>query len=741
MPSNNVSFAANPGLSDRDYVEFHRQNQVFEHVATYGANQVTLTGAGDATRISSASVTPDFFKILRVNPSVGRSLLSQEDQAGRNHVVLLGNNIWRGRFGADAAIVGKTITLDGIGYTVIGVMPAGFNFPDRSEIWMPLAVQVSPQNSFIRPVIGRLKPGFSQQQAQAALETFARRMPRSDPENRGNLVARVIPLKDSMVGKLRSSLLIFLGAVAFVLLIACANFANLLLIRATARRQEISVRAALGAGRWRLVRQLLTESTLVSLGGGAAGMLLATLGVPALLALAPTGKIPRAEEIHIDAWVLMFTLGVSLLTGILFGLAPAFGATRLGLRESLGASGRTLTGRHAKFRNALVVLEIALALVLLVGAGLMLKSFSRMRAMDPGFRARNVLTMTVDLPESTYRTVGQMKGFHQRTLEKLDRLPGVLASGAVNWLPLGNYLITGDFQVGGGRPLPAAYIVDKPAVTPSYFDAMGIHLAHGRDFSKHDTATAPGVVIVSQSVAKQAWPGEDPIGKRISMENHPKSDDWLTVVGVVDDIRQEALTHNAHPAIYQTYLQVRHPFFLGHMTFIVRTASDPLKVAPAMRRVLRDVDKNQATQAISTMEDVVAETTTEPRFQTRLLGTFAVLALMLAGIGIYGVLSYAVFERTHEIGIRVALGAGVGNVIAMVLRKSLLLAAAGVTLGIAGSLALTRVLAKFLFDVRPTDPTILVLVALLMGIIALVAGCLPARRASKVDPGIALRFE
>ncbi len=506
LPRNNP-FLVGPGLDDRDYLEFRRQDEVFEHIATSNSTPVTMTGAGDPVRVPAATVTPGFFPILRVNPAIGRWFLPEEDQPGRGHVAVLSNKLWQSRFAADSHILGKSITLDGVAHTIVGVMPPGFGFPGDSEMWTPLAVQIDPHNSYTRPVLGRLKPGVSPQRAQAELETFAHRLPLGPGEKRSDFVARIIPLKDSVVGDIRSSLLIFAGAVAFVLLIACANFANLLLIRAGSRRQEISVRAALGAGRWRIVRQLLTESTLVSLAGGAAGTLFATVGVPVLLALAPAGKIPRIEEIRIDAWVLAFTVAVSVMTGIVFGLMPALGATGRGLRESLSGSGRTLTGRHGGFRSALVIAEIALALILVAGAGLMLKSFSRIRAVNPGFHAENVLTMTVELPESEYRTAAQMREFHQRTLEKLARLPAVLVAGVVNWLPLRQWWVKGDFRLEGGRH--SRYNVVKPAVSPGYFQTIGIRMLSGRDFTDRDTASAPGVVIVSQLVASSgSGPGE-----------------------------------------------------------------------------------------------------------------------------------------------------------------------------------------------------------------------------------------
>ncbi len=590
-------------------------------------------------------------------------------------------------------------------------------------------------------MLGRLNPGVSQSQAQAELETFVQRLTLRPGEDRNDFIARIVPLKELLVRDVRESLLIFAGAVGFILLIACANVANLLLARAAGRQQEMAVRTALGAGRWRLMRQLLTESTLVSLAGGAAGLLLSLWGVAALLSLAPEGQIPRIELVRIDGWVLAFTFGVSVITGIVFGLAPAFQATKRELREALSLGGRTLTGRHEGLRNALVVAEIALALVLLTGAGLMLKSFLRLRTVNPGFRPENVLTMTVELPDAVYQTAPRMQAFHQRMLARLSNLPGVLVAGAVNLSPLGGYLTRGDFQLEGGRPMPHGYMVDKPCVSPGYFRTMGIRLLRGRDFTVRDNASAPGVVIVSQSVARRLWPGEDAIGKRVTEENHPKPEDWLTIVGVVDDIRQTGLAKDPDPALYYPYLQVSRLFWLGRMSFAVRTASDPLRLATAMRAALREVDRDLPVQRLATMQDLILADAAEPRFQTRLLGAFSLLALILAAVGIYGVLAYSVTQRTHEIGIRMALGAETGDVLHMVLRRTLMLAGAGIALGAAGALAVTRVLAKFLFDVKPTDPVTFVAVAVLLACVALAAGLVPARRATRVDPMVALRYE
>ena len=732
-------FQYQPTMADAHYVAFRRQNQAYEHTATFAAETMTLTGAGDPVRLQAAAVTADFFPVLRVNASLGRAFLPGEDEKGSDQVALLSDSLWRSRFVADPNVLGKIITVDGAPRKVVGVMPAGFAFPHDAALWTPLDPRPDGHNSFSRPVIGRLKPGVTLHQARAEFDAWVRGLPAEPGRNRDAMLAETLPLNDLLVGGIRRSLLIFAGAVAFVLLIACANVANLLLMRAASRQQEIAVRGALGASRGRLIRQLLTESLLVSLAGGTAGLMLAGLGVRLLLSMAPAGRIPRLEEIHIDGWVLAFTLGIAALTGIVFGLVPAFQATRNSLRGGLSAAGRTNTARSEGLRGALVVLEIAMALILLTGAGLMLKSFARMRSVNPGFRAENVLTMTVDLPESVYRTGADLKSFHARTLEKLAGLPGVMAAGAVNWMPFAGALMMGTFQIEG-QPLSHGF-ADKPAVSPGYFRAIGIPLLRGRYFSDRDSAAAPGVAIVSQSVAARLWPGEDAVGKRISMEDHPKPGDWLTIVGVVDDIRQSDLKVKPSATVYQPYTQVPRPPFLNHMSFLVRTASSPQSLAPAMRAVLKEVDKDQPLESTATLEDVVGATIAEPRFQGRLLALFSGLALALSVIGVYGVLAYSVAARTHEIGIRMALGAEKRTVLAMVLRRTLGLAAAGVVLGTASALAVTGVLRMFLFEVKPTDPSTFAVVAVLLSAAALLAGLLPARRAAQVDPAITLRCE
>jgi predicted permease len=726
----NLPFELPPGLDDRLYLEYRGHVSRFEQVAGYQRQALTLSGAGDATRLAGARASASFFEVLGVQPALGRAFASQEDQAGTDQVVILSDRLWRTRFNGDRGILGATITLDGIPRTVVGVMPRGFTFPAASEVWTPLALRLDAGNSFIFPVVGRLRADATPEQARDELESIAHATHPDQAVDRTGMVAAIIPLKDTLTSHVRTSLLVLAGAVLFVLLIACANVANLLLIRAAARRHEMAVRVALGASRGRIARQLLTESVLIALIGGALGVLVAFAGVRGLLAMAPAGRIPRIDDVHINGWVLLFTFGVSVITGILFGLVPAQSGARREPQEALGQGKRLVGGPHHRLRSVFVTGEIALALILLTGAGLMIKSFLLMRSLDTGYEAERVMTMAVDLPPIAYPDAARMQAFHSTLLERLSRIPGASAVGAVSFRPMGDMGIMGDFEVEGPTPLPHGYTVDKPTVSPGYFAALGIRLLAGRDFTPADRAGAPGVVVVSESMARRVWPNESAVGRRISIQEHPGPNDWLSVIGVVNDVVQDAGL-SRHSTLYLPYLQTTAPFFINHMTFVVRPAPGA-SLAPAMRAALREVDPGVPAQALETMDQSMMDTIAEPVFQMRLLATFAALALLLAALGIYGVLAYDVTERTREIGLRMALGATPGNVLRMVLGRTAALALLGAALGVAGSLTLTSVLTRSLFEVKPTDPVTLAVVTIVLVVVALLAGYLPAQRAAGV---------
>ena len=729
------------GMSDHLYPDVHAQLRDFDPIAAFDVAQpAALSGMGDAIRVGRARVTTEFLNVLEVNPALGRGFQSGDDQAG-NEVAILSDKTWRGLFQSDRAVVGKRVVLDGVSHTVIGVMPAGFEFPPATDVWTARAVNPQPRQSWTLNVIGRLKPGVSPQQAEAGFQTIAGNLNRADSRAR-DIATQIVPLKEMLVAESRTSLLIFWGAAAFVLLIACANVANLLLMRAGSRTQEASVRLILGARPVRLIRQFLTENLVLSLAGGVMGWLLALWLVPALLALAPAGKIPRIDDVHMDWAALAFTLGLSALSGCLFGLAPAFQAARKDLGGAANLGSRTYTGVHERLRGALVVAEMSLAVILLMGAGLLLKSFLRIQGIDPGFHPEHVAAVTVDLPQSSYRTPESMQTFHRAMLAKLAAMPGI-AAAAVNYRPLGGLLMMGDFHPESARSTPpGSLFAAKLTVSPGYFNVMGIRLLAGRDFTERDDASSGGVLIVSRKIANTLWPGEDAVGQRVSMQEHPTPDQWMTIVGVVDDVRQNDLKKTAVAALYQPYSQVRAAAFLGHMSFLLRTREREASAAlPAIRRALREVDPAIPAQSLSDMQDLLAATTAEPLFQTRLLGAFSIMALALAALGIYSVLAYSVVQRTREIGIRMALGANTGEVTRMVMQRTMVLIAISLLAGGAGAFGITRVLSSALFEVQPTDPATAAGAVAILTLAALAAGWLPARRAARVDPMAALRYE
>jgi putative ABC transport system permease protein len=732
-------FFPKPGMLEAQDLEYTRRARLVESVATAGETQSTLSGAGEATRLVGAGVTPGFFGVLGVRPAIGRAFVNDDDQPGGD-AVIIGDGLWRERFGADPSAIGRAIMLDGERHTIIGVMPPGFDFPFNAKVWTPIRIVVSSHEARLRTVIARLAPGATPEQALAEVNAIIGPMEHPFGPD-AKFTPEVLPLRELVIGKVQRSLYIFGGAVFFVLLIACANVANLLLMRATTRRHEIAVRVALGADRWRLIRQLLTESTLVAFLAGVVGLGIATVGVRALVSLAPAGLLPRTSEVRIDVVVFLFTAALCLLTGIGFGLAPALQVTRRTLGANISATGRAIAGSRGRLRGVLVITEIALALMLLTGAGLVVRSFLQLRAVELGFQPKPLVAMTLDLPKARYKTPEALHQFRDRLLSDVAHLPGVVSATAVNWRPLGGALVRGDFKLPDGEKVPKGMNVSKPDVTPGYFSTMGIRVREGREFTNADDARVPGVVIVSKSVAEKLWPGRSAIGQRLSMADRPTAKDWLTVVGVVDDVIQAGLRDQPDVAMYQPLAQIDGPGFLSHLSIVVRSASDPTTLAASMRDAVHAIDVDQPVQSLGTMKSLISSTIAEPLFQVRLLSVFSLCALLLAAIGIYGVLAYAVTERTREIGIRVAVGARPADVIRMVVARTIALAITGIVFGVLASLGLTRVLTGLLFQVKPTDPATFAAVGTLLFGVALAATIIPARRAARVDPLIALRNE
>ena len=723
------------GMQDRTFLELQKQSATLQKVAAISGGPTSLTGIGEPTAVHGAAVTAEFWATLGVGASRGRTFGASDT----DNVAVLSDKLWRSRFNADPSVLGKVVKLEGAPHTIIGIMPPGFAFPADSELWNPLMVKLLPNREFAYLVIGRLKPGATPAQALAETKAITERLDPSSREAAGS--AGAMPLQEFVVGNIRSSLYVLLGAVGFILLIACANVANLLLARGAGRQQEIAVRASLGASRFRLIRQLLTESTLLAISGGALGLLIALWGVPLLVKLVPPGLIPRLGEVGINGQILLFAFVLSLATSVIFGLAPALNLSKAHLAESLKQDNRRMSGSQG-LRSVLVACEVALSLVLLIGAGLMLKSFLRLSSVNPGFHPKSTFVITSNLPETDPRSAQQLVQYHDRVVDKLAALPGVTSAGAINWLPMGDALIQGDFYSEAGSRPAAHFTAAKPSVTPGYFPAIGIRLLSGRLFDSRDTEKSTPVTIVSQSLARLAWGDSDPVGKRVTLEDHPQPKDWLTVIGVVDDVKQQNLAEKTPlPTAYQPIRQVTFSFFLDQMAYVVRANGNTAALPGLMRSRFREVDPNQPIQLMSTMAEMVSATTAEPRFYSRMLGSFSAIALLLASLGIYGVMAYSVAQRTREIGIRVALGAQRGDIFRSVMLRSALLVCSGVALGLAGAFGVTRVLQKLLFDVTPTDAATFTAVSVLLVLVALAATYIPARRATSVDPMVALRYE
>ena len=732
-------------VSPGDFQDLRSQSRTFQEIGSSTDQVYNLTNAGDPESLLGYQLSANFFGLLGADPTLGRIFSAGEDAPGHDHVVVLSYRLWQRRFGGNQEVLGKTVTLNGEPYTVIGVMPREFYYPVRdNELWTPFVISPAAlgdrSGRFLR-VLARLNPSVTLQQAQAETDTIAARIAATHPDTNSGQSTRIVSVEEEATQDIRPALLALMGAVGFVLLIACANVANLLLARSTRRRGEIAVRTALGASRGQLVQQFLTESMLLGLIGGALGVLLASFSVSALVRMFPPTianlNIPRVESIPIDGRVLGFALVVSLLTGVLFGVAPAL-RSRTNLRDSLQEAGRGLRGSHSGvFRSVLAVSEVALSLVLLVGAGLLVKSFVDLMGRKLGFTADGVLTFRVILPDAKYTSETQQRNFADQVLQRVQGLPGVRSVGSVTYLPLSGWYNSRTFTIAGrtsengavGPPVVAS------AVSPDYFHTMEIATLRGRSFTEQDSANGEPVVVVSQSIAQQYWPDGNPIGERVTLQYEKTS---RKIVGVIGDVRHFGAISDATAQVYVPYQQA--PASL--ICFAVRTAlPNPLSLATGIQRAVWAVDKDQPLSYVMSMDQLVSESVAPQRVLMVLLAGFAGLALVLAAVGIYSVMAYNVIERTREIGIRMALGAGRGEVLRLTLVRGMALTLSGVGLGIAGVWALTRFLSTVLYGVKPTDPATFVVVSFILTSAACLATYIPARRAARVDPMVALRYE
>jgi putative ABC transport system permease protein len=734
-----------------NFVDWREQNHVFERMSSYHPSDFILTGRGDSTRIQGAVVNADLFPLLGVAPVIGRGFLPDEDKPGESgRVVVLSQQLFQQRFNANPNVVGQSMVLDGKNFTIVGVMPQAFQFPVQNEpveLWTTVAVEregeepiTEQRGAHYMNVIARLKPGVSIEQAKAEMASISARLEQQYPGENLHKSSNVEPTLEALVGDIRPALLILLGAVGCVLLIACANVANLLLARAMTRHKEMAIRSALGASRMRVVRQLLTESVLLSLAGGALGLVLAVWWSDLLVALGKE-NIPRALQVGLDWRVLGFTLAVSVLTGVIFGLVPAIHSSKTELTESLkeGGRGSGEGARRNRVRGILVVSELAIAVVLLVGAGLLIQSLWRLRNVSPGFESQNLLTFVVGIPEVKYPTEKQDQ-FYRDLVARLQSLPGVRAAGSVIPLPLSGEMFRISFETEG-RPVAKG---DQPSsdffvVSNDYFKTLGVPILKGRGFTERDNEKAPGVIIVNQAFANKFFPNEDPIGKRIKPgiatgENKP---DWREIVGVVADVRNRNLSSELRVGYFVPQAQV--PF--NQMTMVVRTTNDPHTLITAVQNEVHSMDQELPVFNIKTMDEYISATVAAPRFNTTLLGIFASVALVLTIVGLYGVMSYSVAQRTNEIGIRMALGAQTRDVLRLIVSQGFKLVLLGLAIGLAGAFALMKLISSLLFGVTWKDPMTFVIVAVLLAFVALLACYIPARRATRLDPLNALRYE
>ena len=742
MALNTKDAQAPTNISYPNFVDWKAQNHVFTDMATYYQNSCNLTGAGDPQQLKAQNITANLFSVVGVKPILGRSFTEDEEKPNGPSVAILSNSLWLRRFGGDASIVGKSITIDGKSTTVVGILPAGFNLVPETDIWLPLGLPLDERMrlSLFLDGIARLKDDVSLGQAKAGMSTIADGLAKQYPRTNTNWTVTVTPLMDDVVGQVRTKLFVLLGAVGFVLLIACANVANLLLAKASARQKEISIRMAVGASRSRIIRQLLTESVILSVCGGLLGLLLASWGISSLVSLSK--NLPRVSEIGIDFRVLGFTFGISLLTGLVFGLVPAIQSSKVDLNEALKDGSKGSSGAaHNRLRNILVISEIALALMLLFGAGLLIRSFRQLVNVDPGFNEEHILTFDMTLPQTKYATPDQASMFFQQTLANLRRIPGVESVAANTTIPLG-----GGFQVSlfyiEGRPArgPEDYTATSvDTISPDYLKTMGIKLLRGRDITEQDRKEVEHVVLISESMAKKFFPNEDPLGKHLKMGGGPQSQNpWMTVVGVINDVKQFGLeSKKGESTMYIPYLQAPD----NYSAFLMRARGKPESLVSAVRSVVQAIDKDQPIANVKTMDQILSEYVSQNRFYMLLLTIFSGIALLLASIGIYGVMSYSVTQRTHEIGIRMALGAKPMDILKSITGQGMLLAGIGIVVGASGAFLLKSLVSTMLFNVSTTDPATFVAIAAIIVAVCFFATYIPARRGMKVDPMTAMRSE
>ena len=731
-----------------EYNDWRDQNQVFEHLAAFRWDNFNLIGDAQPERLQVSMVTANVFPMLRVEPMMGRVFTADEDKPGSNRVVVLSYDLWQRRFGADRDVVGKTLNLDGQQYTVIGVMPQGFAFyPSpiyRAALWMPLGQFANNwmANRNARPgiyAVGRLKDGVTIEQARTEMQTIAARLEQQYPESNSGNRAFIVPLHQHLIRNVRTSVLLLLGAVALVLLIACANVTNLLLGRAATRQREISIRAAMGATQWRLIRQLLTESLVQSLVGAVLGLGVAYLGLKFFLSISPA-NLPRVTEINIDGRVLWFTLLISILTGLIFGLAPAIHSSKVDLSKVLKETARGSAGiARRQIRNLLVIGEVALALFLLVASVLIVRSFIRLADANPGFDVRNVLAMQISLPPSKYAEDWRRRAFAQQLIERVKALPGVESAAEVTPLPLSGDGRQAPFIIEGAPVVASNQIpfADLASVSPGYFETMGIKLLRGRYFTGQDKEDGAQVAIIDESMARRFWPNEDPIGKRLKIGPADPNSPWLQIVGVVGHLKNYGVAEESRIQMFRPYPQV--PF--NQISIVVRTSRDPAALMGAVRGEVAGIDQDQPVYNVRTMEDLLATTLAPRRLVVFLLGAFALLALVLGAIGVYSVLAYSVTERKREIGIRMALGAQQSSILKLVMRQGLSLVLIGMIVGLAGIYVFKQVVANLLFELTATDPISYISSLVVLATVAILACYLPARKATKVDPMVALRQE